>query len=332
MLFEKIPALLYYIKKNINIKKNSVIILLLIIIISIFSINNFIKYSYEWGYDANSHMSMIQYIDSNNNLPAEGYAASNPPLYYIFAAFIFKISKSMKIVQLFSLILYFIICFLLYKLVTIFSKNTFLNLSIIALFSALPPALNFAYMILDYSLGNFLSMLTLFVIFIFVIRKKMDFKSVVVLSILVSLGILTTLTNLAVFLTTLVILIFFPNVKYTKKIVQISVFIFLTTLIIMPYYLYKSNKYGDFFSAPNKAQTKKVITEVYPLEFYYKFNLKDFDKPYATNNVYDGLWIILHQTLYSDYWNYLVSEKCSFNTLDKEGLIGTFPIILMEVK
>jgi hypothetical protein len=293
----------------------------------VFNINNFIKYSPYWGFDGPGHIYLIRYISEFWSFPKEMvYGVSNPPLYYFLAAVLLKIFNNIKIVQLFSLILYFIDLYLLSKCINVLSKNTILNYSVLCFFALLPLNLHYAYMIFNYPLGHFFAILIIYLMIDSFLKESLSKKQIVLISLLTILSILTSLTNL-IFLPLLIIyLVLFPYLNLKHKLSAILIVAFVNALFLYPYYVYKVNSYGNFLHITHRTKNKVNISELYktyPLKFYYNFDLNSFNLPYAPNYMKDGMWILLHQTLYSDYFNYQVDSKHSSDTIPTKGLINT---------
>ena len=311
--------------QKINFVYLSIVLLLLF-----FTINNFLNYSPLWGYDAKTHIKYFVELYSYGHIPMDLNYSSNPPFYYLIAGLIYFLFHSLKLVQLFSLFLYLaFILFLCQSLKLINKGNKNLNFFIVVFFSVLPLSLSYGYMILNYTLGHFFSLAFLFVM-IFLVQKKreLNFKWVGLIGVLSSLSVLTSFTNLYIYLLSFLFVLFFPELNIITKIKMVFLLGLITLVMITPYSIYKIKAFNCFFCTSNrpKAQTHLRLSQIYPSQFYYRFSLvKDFEEPYFPKNVYDGILPLLHQSLYSDYFNYLPNLKTNRDIENKSGLVFTKP-------
>lgn len=275
-----------------------------------FHINNFCKYSYNWGYDAIFHISIIEFIRNHHALPPqEVYGGTNPPLYYIISALILALSSSMKLVQGLSLVCGLLYVWLFFKTLKLVSQNKTINLSLTALFSFLPTTLEFHYMIFNYTLGHLFSLLVIFLVIRSLKREQVSFKDVVFQGLASAVGVLVSLTNFftlgLIFIP--VLSVFRQNSKRAVLLGLVPIIIFLS--LVGPYFSYRNNVYQCVFCTKHRTETKVDLTEVYPVKFYYRFNLKALFYPYVPSFLHEGLWPILHTTLYADYFNYLIQPS-----------------------
>jgi hypothetical protein len=292
--------------------KMRILKLLLLALLFILPVNNFILYNPQWGYDGAEHISSIIKIATEHHRANEGYASSNPPLYYYLAATIYKLTKSIKFIQFLSLISYLGYLFLLYRLIGLFRDNWFIKYSFTAFFSLLPLTINYAYMIYNYAWGHLFSLLGIYIILKIAQKRRMEFVFSVFLGLVTGFGILTSMTNLSLVAIVMSVFALFPKVTISKKIIHMVLFAVISCIIVMPYYNFKTKKYGDFLSAPNKGIKVHVkLTEMYPLKYFCNLNIDMFKKPFALNYLEESFWIRLHQTTYGDYWNYLVNARNS---------------------
>ena len=320
---------------SIFAKKTMLVILFLVVVGElIFHIHNLIVFNPYWGYDGPSHIAHIQYIATHlSNPPLDIYSASNPPLYYWLSAAILKAFNSIKIVQLFSFVLYLIEVILMYFLLKKYSDNKFLNISITIFFSLLPVSLEMCYMIFNYPLGNFFSILIIYMLCIFDFKQVFTYKHAIALGLVIGLGILTSLTNVAFLIAAILFFLFNPYCDFKKRIAGAAIVIILCALLVVPYAVYSKKNTQCFLCTTNRVKTKLPISKVYPIEFYYKFDFSSFSNAYYPNKLYtQGLWTTLHETLYGDYQNYLVGPHLASENKNSAGLILTSPHYVDERK
>jgi hypothetical protein len=255
---------------------------------------------------------VIEILAQRGDWPTTGYAASNPPLYYYLSAMILRLTGSLKMVQLMSLFAYLPCVFLFYKIAGLCTGKWSVRYAFTAFFALLPVTLNYAFIVFNYSLGHAFSLLAVFTLLYMVTARRATFLLVCALGVIAGLGLLTSLTNLAMIPVTVGSVLVLPRFNLQKKAALLTVFLAITGVTVLPYYKYKVETYGSFLSAPNKgAKTNRGLTEIFPLRYFYNINMDMFEKPYVHNYLGDSLWIRLHQTMYSDYFNYLVGERLS---------------------
>ena len=298
-------------------------IICIFVLLLFFHINNFIKYDPKWGYDASAHISIIQEISHTNHWPTDNrYGTSNPPLYYFIAAYLYKYSHNIKLVQLFSLFLFALNIFLFYKCINLLSHHTLLKLALVVFFALLPVHLYVPYMINNYSLAHTLAFLSLYTLIALSKHSRITVINVIVLGGITVLAILASLTNLFLVIVVLAFLclfpyrLFLPFQQWLQRIRNMVVFISVLLVLMIPYYSFKIQHFGCFFCTSHWQPSPVKLTQfykVYPTRWYVNFNLKSLNYPDDSYDEKEGLWISLHKTLYGDYQTYLVDGKTHEN-------------------
>ncbi|HSX57850.1 MAG TPA: glycosyltransferase family 2 protein [Candidatus Saccharimonadales bacterium] len=294
-------------------------------LLAVLTLNNFLHYDPSWGYDGQYHLRYIDYVSKNFRIPTEIFYTSNPPLYYFVAGVILKIFPSLKAVQFLSILFYSLeVGFLLFLLNRLY-KNRYLTYTITFFFAMLPITLNFGYMVFNYSLSFFFSLSILTILVSLIKKQAINFKWVLLLSLLTSLGILTALNNLAILLVVIFFLLFFPYAKFLSKLKFLLLTVVVTLVVVGPYYNFMIANYKCFFCTTNRIKTTLTFDKVYPPEFYNKIDLTVLDNPISPNHLKDaGLWLMLHQTLFGDYFDYLVDARTQhFTKGNTTGLLNT---------
>lgn len=305
----------------------------------VFNINNFFKYSPTWGFDGKAHMYLVKYVAQYWQFPKEWvYGVSNPPLYYFVAAFIYNLFKihSFKIVQFLSLVIYVADLLLLSSSLRKLMANEWLHLAIVVFFALLPVHLHSAYMIYNYGLSNFFALVLFYLMLYFYQKEKVEIAAYVWIGACAVAGVLTSLTGIAYIACSIVYFLFIPSLSFKKKAIRTSILLLVMALLLYPYYEYKTKTFGSFFKITHRTASNVKALEfykVYPLGFYFNFEMKAFKEPYITDEFRDpayrnqhlnwGAWTILHETLYGDYFNYQVDATSSDEGKDRTGLIHT---------
>jgi hypothetical protein len=301
------------------------IVSIILLLLFFFHFNNLYKYSYLWGFDAAAHTQFIEHINTQKKLPADkNYASSNPPLYYLTASWIYTYFPNMKVLQLFSFLLYILDIILLHKSLQLVSKNTFLNSSILIFFSLLPVSLIFSYMIFNYPLGNFFAIVTFYLFLKSIQSKVMTNRFIIQAAIFSSLALLSSLNNLALILTSALSILLFPHYSLGKKMKSFILYGSLVMLILSPYILFKINTYNCFFCTFNKEKTELKPFNIYPSNFFVSFDPLELKEPFfQLGDMENSMWTVLHETLYTDYYNYLVTEKYTHNDYMEKNYVST---------
>jgi len=297
-----------------------------------FHLNNFIKYDPNWGYDASEHISIIEEIAQTNQWPTDKrYGTSNSPLYYFIAAYLYKYSHNIKLVQLFSLFLFALNIFLLYKCIKLLSHHTLLKLALFVFFTLLPVHLYLPYMINNYSLGQTLAFLSLYTLIVLSKHYRITVINVIVLGGMTALAILTSLSNLFLVIIVLAFLclfpsrLFLPSQQWLQRIRNMGVFISVVLVLMIPYYSFKVQHFGCFFCTLNRQLSPMKLTQfykIYPIRWYVNFNLKTLTDPNLPNDEKEGLSISLHKTLYGSTKNQKFENPELYGITDYSGFYG----------
>jgi len=284
---------------------------LLGLIFVVFHVHNFPLYHPLSGYDSPAHIAIAEYVRWNWEMPPVdfGYGASNPPLYYYVAAVILTLTGSLKALQFFSFLCYLVMsgCFilLLQKWVT----HRLLLLSVLALFLFWPLSLGSAYIIYNYSLGYCLGILALTLTLSMLISGRLTLKQVFALSATLAFGLLTSLTNFAM------IPVCFGGIlanrawAWRKRWQAVGLGAMLMMALLLPGLTYQVDRVGCVFCTKHRLDVTRLPGAPvfpFPLKYYYHFPLRAVATPYSPKYLRAGLNLLLHQTLYSDYFNYLV--------------------------
>lgn len=289
---------------------------IVIIAIAFFHIHNLTVYSPHWGYDSVAHTQYMRYIAEERRLPATGMDTSlvdNPPLYYIVGALILKLFGNFKWVQFFSFGMYLLDVVLLYRLIRQAPAHRYLKTAVPIFFALLPISLNFGYMLLNYSLAFFLSIVMLYLMLQEVQRKQLNRNEVILLALLASAGMLTALVAFSTLVLLLIFLLFFPYVHWKKRLAWFAMVVLLVSVTLAPYYQYRlTTVYDCFFCTTHRSKTATVLWQTYPLKFYHGFPFQALREPFMPNHATEGLPLLLHQTLFGDYFDYLVSRRLSY--------------------
>jgi hypothetical protein len=277
-------------------------------------------------YDADGHIHVLDFIAKNLSLLplSDGYAASNPPFYYILSAFILMLGQSIKLVQLLSFFAFTGGVVIIKKTIESVSDQKLLNLGVVAFFSFLPISLDYAYMVMNYSLGYQLAIYVFcYCIWIEYYHNFSKWFHSVALGLLLGLGMLTSLTNFATVAVCLFFVLFLSRAEWICRLKSLLVISLVLFAVSFPYFSKKNRDLNCVFCTLNRIESSQPFYQIYPTKFYYRFPLKVLEKPYASEYLTSGLWPILHQTFYSDYFNYLVGPSLSRNSVSSKPRMFT---------
>jgi hypothetical protein len=286
------------------------------------------------GYDALDHLRVIATYHETGHAPAGGYGALNPPLYYIVmggiwgltqsvkALHVWELTSSLKVLQVVSLLLYGVNVWIVKKLLWTVTRNPWVRWPALTFVAYLPVHIAYAYMIFNYSLSHTLELGTIYALYSFARRPQL--QRLVAAGVLAGLGAFTALTCLyTVPLGALTAFVYGPR-ALRRRLLWLGAFLLAFGVATLPFYRYQKNQ-ACYLCTGNRAPTNKPFTKVYPPGFYTHFSFRALKYPYYPNHFYDGMWNLIYETTFADYFGYLVPPRLTdFGApQNKTGLVST---------
>jgi hypothetical protein len=284
----------------------------LLIVLAAFHLHNFVVYDPRWGYDGASHILMVSlYARSVEFNPVALYAGTNPPLYYLLAGKILSAFDSLKVVQALSLLLFSLNLTVMWIALRRVCRDSPLRWPILVFFAVNPLHLAYAYMVFNYSLAQAIAIGFVGGLLILAVRVDLPRPLLVAsgLGLAAAAGVWTSLTNLALLPIGGVFLLLHPALTRRTRILAIALFLGVGLAAIAPYVALKNLEEGCVLCTRNRPVTTHAFYEVYPARYYYWVSLRPFHQPHVPHFWKDGMWPVLYQTYFGDYFNYLVGPR-----------------------
>ena len=291
----------------------------LLLALALFHVHNFLVYDPAWGYDGRAHITVVwlnaRSIDFN---PVTIYAGTNPPLYYVLAGKILAATDSLKAVQAGSLLLFAASLSAIWIALRAVCRESPLRWPILVFFALNPLHLAYAYMILNYSLAQAIAVAFLCTLLALAVREDLRRPLLIAcgLGLGAAAGIWTSLTNLALLPVGAAFALLHPALGRRARLLAAVVFLGTSLAAIAPYVALKNLEEGCFFCTRNRPVTTRAFYQVYPAQYYYWVSLKPFHQPHVPHFWKDGMWPVLYQTFFSDYFNYLVGPRYALTGRD----------------
>ncbi len=282
---------------------------------------NFVHYDPVWGYDGREHMRVMETYHQTGHRPPSGYGSTNPPLYYLVTGAIWGRTHAIKIVQLFSLLLFGVNVWILKGLLWSATRNPWMRWSALSFGSYLPVHLAYAYMVFNYGLSHTLELGAVYCLYSFACRART--RRLVAAGVLAGLGIVTALTTLYVAPLGVFTAFAFGPRSFCRRLLHIGAFAAALGATVAPFYRYEKGQ-KCFLCTGNRSATNKSFSEVYPLHFYIHFSPVGLLHPYYPNHFFDGLWNLIYETAFDDYFGYLIPGRLTdVAGRNKRGLAST---------
>ncbi|MFH1946611.1 MAG: glycosyltransferase family 39 protein [Candidatus Magasanikbacteria bacterium] len=247
----------FFIKTNIFLKKYIKTILLIVVLVLAFVIrlNNIFRYNTWWADDGGAHIEYIETILEEGRLPSmsENYLAWHEPAYYIIQAGWTKLGMSLgissdKVInwqEFLGVILFGVFIFLVYKLSIILTKNYWLALLNVFVFSTLFTSVKISAYVNNEFPVQILIILLILLFCRFKLLESDKHKVVVWWSVILGLAMLVKLTAVLVLLSAVVCwLLFFIVEKKKHVLVYIILSLIVVGAINLPWLAYKKINFG----------------------------------------------------------------------------------------
>ena len=288
-------------------------LLLFVVTLAIFSIRNVLVYPAELGYDASGHLGHLIYLAENGKAPPNTlYSASNPPLYYWIGAGIWKVTQSRKALQVFSLLLYFLGCWLFFDLLRGNQVARLPRLALTAYYAYLPLSLNYPYMIFNYVLLNFLAVAAFHALSRFCKLRTLGYQNALILALLATLAVLTALSGLALWALCFFFLALSSDLKRAARVRLLAVYCSASLVVLTPYLAYRKMSFGCVLCSLHRGEERSGVRAFVPMapRKYVHFDFRVFDRPVYSPEVgyLDGVSSFLYATWFGDYWGYLSTQ------------------------
>jgi hypothetical protein len=274
------------------------------------------------GYDALDHLRVIAIYHDSGHAPAGGYGALNPPFYYILMGALWGLTQSIKVLQVSSLLLYFVNVWIIKKLLWTVTRNPWVRWPALSFVAYLPVHIAYAYMIFNYSLAHTLELGALYALYSFARRPQL--QRLVTAGVLAGLGAFTALTCLyTVPLGALTAFVYGPR-ALRRRLLWLGAFLLAFAVATLPFYRYQKDQ-RCYLCTGNRSPTNKPFAQVYPRGFYTHFSLRALKEPYYPHHFFDGMWNLIYETTFADYFGYLVPPRLTdFGApTNKAGLAST---------
>ena len=284
----------------------------LLISLALFHLHNFLVYDPGWGYDGAAHILLVRlFSESVEFNPLGVYGGTNPPLYYLLAAGILSGLKSLKAVQALSLALFTSSLGAIWIAVRQVCAGSPLRWPILVFFAVNPLHLAYAYMIFNYALAQAIAVTFVCGLLILATAGALSrpLLTAAALGLSAATGVWTSLTNLALFPVGAAFFACFPSLSRQTRVLTAAVFLAAGLAAVAPYAALKNLEEGCYFCTRNRPATTRSFSEVYPARYYYWVSLRPFHQPNVPHYWKDGMWPVLYQTYFSDYFNYLVGPR-----------------------
>ncbi len=326
----------FFIKTKIFFKKNIKTILLVLILVLAFAIriNNVLRYNTWWADDGGAHIKYVETILEEGRLPAfsENYLAWHEPVYYIIQAGWTKLGLVLgvsidKIInwQEFLGVIFFGVCiYLVYQLSIILTKNNWLALLGVFVFSVLFTSVKLSAYINNDFLIQILIILLALLFYKFKLLEINKHRLVVWWSVILGLAMLVKLTAVLVFLAVIILWALYSICEKKKyAIVYIFLCIITVSFINLPWLVYKKANFGTAFAVNIYEQdNRQDILTSDAWSYLLKINPGVVtNEPFWTSGPY-SFGSILLADVFTDYYN-LFNHVDEMNNLPDEEKITT---------
>jgi hypothetical protein len=285
---------------------------LLLLGLALFHVHNFLFYDPAWGYDGLPHILLVRLHSASAEFdPLAIYGGTNPPLYYLLAGKILSATNSLKAVQAFSLLLFASNLIVIWIALRRVCRHSPLRWPLLLFFALNPLHLAYAYMIFNYSLAQSIAITFVSMLLILAMRDGRPPPKLVApgLGLAAAAGVWTSLTNLALLPIGAAFLFLHPSIPRRTRRLQTLVFLVVGLAAIAPYAVLRNVEQGCFLCTAHRPATTRPFYEVYPARYYYWVSLKPFHQPHVPHFWKDGMWPVLYQTYFGDYFNYVVGPR-----------------------
>ena len=281
---------------------------------------NFAHYNPLWGYDGKDHLRVLQSYHATGHAPAWGYAASNPPLYYVLAGAIWGVTDSIKAVQALSLALFCCNIWLVKRMLWGATRDPLLRWAALSFIAFLPVHITYAYMVFNYSLAQAEALAAVYCLYWFARRPRKCLLGAA--GVLTSLGIVTALINLYLIPLGAFTALFFGPRKLTRRLLWTFAFVLGVGVALAPFYVHERIAQGCFFCTSHRIVATQPASELYPRAFYTEIQLSSLREPYFPHTD-NSLWNLLYETAFGDYFGYLVPERLTDSAPSHAGLVSS---------
>jgi len=295
--------------------------------LALFHVHNFVVYDPGWGYDGAAHILLVRlFSESMEFSPLGVYGGTNPPLYYVLAGRILTSLDSLKAVQAFSLVLFATSLIVIWIALRRLCGDSPLRWPILVFFALNPLHLAYAYMVFNYSLAQTIALCFVCALMVLAGRGGLARPAVAAaaLGLSAAAAVWTSLTNLALLPIGAAFFSCYPSLSKRTRVLATAVFLGVSLTTIAPYAVLKNLEEGCSFCTRNRPATARSFSEVYPARYYYWMSLRPFHQPHVPHYWKDGMWPVLYQTYFSDYFNYLVGPRYAL-TGKAPGLVTVGP-------
>lgn len=280
--------------------------------LALFHLHNFLVYDPGWGYDGAAHILLVRlFSESVEFNPLGIYGGTNPPLYYLVAARILTGLDSLKAVQALSLALFLGSLAVIWITLRRVCGGSPLRWPVLAFLAVNPLHLAYAYMIFNYSLAQAIAVAFVCGVVILAAAGTLPRPplTAAALGLSAAAGVWTSLTNLALFPVGAALFAWHPSLPKRTRVVAAVLFLGAGLAAVAPYAALKNLEEGCSLCTRNRPATTRSFSEVYPARYYYWVSLRPFHQPNVPHYWKDGMWPVLYQTYFSDYFNYLVGPR-----------------------
>jgi len=285
---------------------------LLLLGLVLFHVHNFLLYDPTWGYDGRAHTLLVQlYSQSVEFDPLAIYGGTNPPLYYVVAGKILEATRSLKAVQAFSLVAFATTLTVIWMTLRTVCPESPLRWPIFVFFALNPLHLAYGYMVFNYALAQALAVAFVCVLLVLAVRGDRPPPRLLApgLGLWAAAGVWTALTNLALLPIGAAFLFLRPSAPRRTRLLTTIVFLAVSLVAIAPFAAVRNLEQGCFLCTANRPVSKRPFYESYPAHYYFWVSLRPFHHPHVPYFWKDGMWPVLYQTYFSDYFNYIVGPR-----------------------
>jgi len=285
---------------------------LLLLGLVLFHVHNFLAYDPTWGYDGRAHTLLVQlYSQSVDFNPLTAYGGTNPPLYYVLAGKILEGTGSLKAVQAFSLLVFAATLAALWVTLRAVCPHSPLRWPIFAFFALNPLHLAYGYMVFNYALAQAMAVAFVCILLILAVRDDRPLPRFLApgLGLWAAAGVWTALTNLALLPIGAAFLYFRPSASRRTRLVTTAVFLAVSLAVIAPFAAVRNLEQNCFLCTANRPVSSRPFYESYPAHYYFWVSLRPFHHPHVPYFWKDGMWPVVYQTYFSDYFNYIVGPR-----------------------
>ncbi|MBU2542745.1 hypothetical protein KJ785_04255 [Patescibacteria group bacterium] len=323
-------------KTKFFFKNNYKMLLLIILLILAFAIriNNVFRYNTWWADDGGAHIKYVETILNDGRLPnmTENYLAWHEPAYYLFQAGWTKLGLCLGISadriinwqEFLGVILFGVFIYLVYQLSIILTKNHWLALLNVFVFSILFSSVKISSFINNEFPVQVLIILLVLLFYHFKLLETNKHKAVVWWSIVLGLVMLVKLTAVIVLLSVILLwLIFFIVERKKHVLIYIVLSVMVVGIINLPWLTYKKINFGTVFTVNIYEQdnAQNILTSD-AWDYLFKINPSVVvNDPFWISGSYSFASILLSDT-FTDYYN-LFNHVDEMNNLPEGQRIKT---------